>query len=259
MGTQAKNVDLFAEINGWLHSIGADGRYNRDRIFASLGIPPGPDGDYGQRFGLNDQQRKQVQAAVEYELGFRFPGGIEIDPAGNMNEDEGVSKWAKDWRTYAIIGGAIATPFVIGAIAGAGGSSAAAATTTGAAGVLPSSTIPLVSQVGHLAVPAAITSQGASAAVYASSLAAAAAPAVASSIGPTVSSASTPTLAKTLSQVGGLVQKLFQPSSQPMGAVYTGAVDAGVIPIAPYGTSFSANHWLMAGLALLAVVAIARN
>ena len=63
MSSQNKNVDLFRRINQeYLHEIGADGEYNRERIFRSLGIAPGPDGDYGPRFGLNDKQRKQVQA-----------------------------------------------------------------------------------------------------------------------------------------------------------------------------------------------------
>jgi hypothetical protein len=102
VSTQKKNVDLFQRINeGYLRQIGPDGRYNRDRIFQSLGIAPGRDGDYGQNFGLDDRQRKQVQAAIEKELGFQFPGGIEIDPAGNMNENEGVGKQLKKWGPVA--------------------------------------------------------------------------------------------------------------------------------------------------------------
>lgn len=110
MSTRPENVELFEAVNGWLHSIGPDGRYNRDRIFSSLGIPPGPDGDYGQRFGLNDQQRKEVQAVIERELSLPFPKGIEIDPAGNMNEDEGFAVQVRRWAptvlaaTLAIIG-----------------------------------------------------------------------------------------------------------------------------------------------------------
>ena len=93
MSTKKQNVDLFRRVNeNYLHQIGPDGQYNRDRIFRSLGIQPGPDGDYGRRFGLSDQQRKQVQAAIKKELGFKFPGGIEINPAGNMNENEGVRR-----------------------------------------------------------------------------------------------------------------------------------------------------------------------
>ena len=41
--------------------------------FASLGIAPGKDGDYGRNFGLNDKQREQVKAAIEKELGITFP------------------------------------------------------------------------------------------------------------------------------------------------------------------------------------------
>jgi hypothetical protein len=124
MATQPQNVAVFEAVNGWLHSIGPDGRYNRDRIFASLGIPPGPDGDYGQRFGLNDQQRKDVQAVIERELSLPFPKGIEIDPAGNMNEDEGFAVQLRRWGPVVLAG-------VLAAIGARqmGMSSAAAATT----------------------------------------------------------------------------------------------------------------------------------
>lgn len=104
MSTRPENVQLFEAVNGWLHSIGSDGRYNRDRIFSSLGIAPGPDGDYGQRFGLNDNDRKRVQAVIEQELALPFPKGIEIDPAGNMNEDEGFSVQLKRWAPTVLAG-----------------------------------------------------------------------------------------------------------------------------------------------------------
>jgi hypothetical protein len=167
MGTKKENVDLFRRVNeGYLHQIGPDGRYHRDRIFASLGIPPGPDGDYGRRFELNDKQRKQVQAAIEKELGFQFPGGIEIDPAGNMNENEGVGKWAKDPRTYLAIGGAVTGLGALGVgplaglFSGASGAGAAAA--------------PTVNGVTS-ALPGAIASQGASAGIGAAGTATSAA------------------------------------------------------------------------------------
>jgi hypothetical protein len=33
----ATQNDLIKRVNGWLHSIGSDGRYNRDRLFEQLG------------------------------------------------------------------------------------------------------------------------------------------------------------------------------------------------------------------------------
>jgi hypothetical protein len=146
VGTKPQNRETFARINeGFLHAIGPDGRYNRDRIFASLGIPPGKDGDYGRNFGLNDKDRERVKAAIERELGIKFPKGVEIDPAGNMNENEGVGKYAKDWKTYAAIGGAatglgalgigpLSGLFGAGAGAGSGAGAGAAASGAGAAG-----------------------------------------------------------------------------------------------------------------------------
>jgi hypothetical protein len=104
MATNPENVAVFEAVNGWLHSIGPDGRYNRDRIFSSLGIAPGADGDYGQRFGLNDNDRKRVQAVIEQELSLPFPKGIEIDHAGNMNEDEGFAVQLRKWGPVVLAG-----------------------------------------------------------------------------------------------------------------------------------------------------------
>jgi hypothetical protein len=135
VSTQKKNVATFEKINGWLHSIDpSTGRYVRDDIFRQLGIPPGPDGDYGQRFGLNDSQRKQFQAAVEARLGIKFDKSLNFDPAANLNEQEGVGKQLKKYGIPAAIGAAalFGVPGVFGGILG-GGSGAAGAGAAGAA------------------------------------------------------------------------------------------------------------------------------
>src|SRR5687767_9508020 len=126
MATNKENVQMFGQVNDWMHSIGQDGRYNRDRVFDLLGIAPGRDGDYGKNFGLNDRDRKRVQAYLEAELGFEFPKGIEIDHAGNMNENEGFGKQAKKWGPIAaqvglgIATGGMSLPTSLAINAGAG-------------------------------------------------------------------------------------------------------------------------------------------
>lgn len=114
MSTQKQNVEMFRQINdGYLNQIGPDGRYNRDRLFAAAGVPVAKStGNYGGKdFGLNDKQRKAVKAAMERELGFQFPKGIEIDSAGNMNENEG---FGKQLKKYGVPAGQIALGMLTG-------------------------------------------------------------------------------------------------------------------------------------------------
>lgn len=126
MSTKKQNVEFFNQINGWMNTIGPDGRYNRDRIFQELGVAPAADGTYSGKWGLNDKQRKQVQALVERDLGFQFPKGIEIDPAGNMNEDEGAVKQLKKYGIPAaqiglgVLTGGMSLPASMAINAGAG-------------------------------------------------------------------------------------------------------------------------------------------
>jgi hypothetical protein len=168
----------------FLGAIGADGRYNRDRIFEAIGARPI---DQAGHYRLTDRQRKQVQAYIERELGIKFPKGAEIDKAGNMNENEGFGKQLKKWGPIA--GAAAATLFGVpglfpgllsggGAAGAAGGAAASGSGGSAAGGLAPlaSSTNPLVtgSILSGKAVPAAIASQGVSAAVPLASVASAA-------------------------------------------------------------------------------------
>jgi hypothetical protein len=82
------------DINAWNEQWRSSPEYRQ--ILASVGADPnGP-------LRLTDQQRKMVQAALE-QSGVSFEGGLEIDPAGNLNEDEGWSKH-KSWIIPAAIG-----------------------------------------------------------------------------------------------------------------------------------------------------------
>lgn len=149
------------EINRWNEQWRADPRYRQ--ILAKYGINP----DYP--IHATDKQRKQIQAEVEQVFGFKFKDGVELDPSLNMNENEGFSKYAKDWKTYAAIGGGmtglgLAGLGPLGFLGGSGAASAAGAGGAGASGsggTLAASSIPGL----HAAVPASIASQGVSASV----------------------------------------------------------------------------------------------
>lgn len=101
---------------------------------------------------LSDAQRKQVKVLME-QAGFQIPQG-EIDPAGNVNEDEGFSKHAK-WIIPAAIGigtlgvGAAGAGPLAGLFGGGGGGAAAGG--AAGAGTLASSSIPTSLAMG--AVP----------------------------------------------------------------------------------------------------------
>lgn len=95
--------------------------------FAERGLNP-------NQVKLNDRQQEELKRTIEQRAGFKFPGDMKIDPAGNLNEKGG---WAglPTWAKVAIIGGAaVATGGALGAFGGAGGatSGGAAATTAGA-------------------------------------------------------------------------------------------------------------------------------
>jgi len=112
---------------------------------------------------LSDQQRKRAESWVRSRVG--DIGKLEIDPAGNVNQNEGFGKQLKRWGPIA--GGAAATLFGVpglfpGLLSGGGaaaGGAAASGAAQGASGVLPSAAIPGL----HAAVPGAIASQGISA------------------------------------------------------------------------------------------------
>lgn len=109
---------------------------------------------------LSDQQRKQVEAWVRRNVG--DIGNLQIDPAGNVNQDEGWSKH-KTWAIPAAIGlGTLGLGAAgVGPASGlfGGGSAASAAPASLTEGLMS-------------AVPANIASQGVSAGVPLGSLAA---------------------------------------------------------------------------------------
>jgi|SoiMethySBSTD1v2_1073268.scaffolds.fasta_scaffold111614_3 hypothetical protein len=122
----------------------------------SMGVnPSGP-------IRLSDFQRKQAEAWVNKRFG--NIGKLEIDPAGNVNQDEGFSRHRK-WIIPAAIGaGTLGLgAFGVGPAAGlfggggaAGGAAGAGAGASGAAtgGTLASSSIP--TSLAMQAVPASI-------------------------------------------------------------------------------------------------------
>lgn len=98
----------------------------------------------GRPIKLSDAQRQALKRELE-AAGMVFPRGMEIDPAGNINQDQGVSRyWANPYIRAALFSGAaLATMGAAGfgplaGVLGGGGGSAAAGT---AAGVLPSSSL----------------------------------------------------------------------------------------------------------------------
>ena len=81
---------------------------------------------------LSDSQRQALQRELE-GAGMVFPRGMEIDPAGNINQDQGMSRlWANPWFRWSVIGGAaLATMGAAGwgplaGVMGGGGSGAVA-------------------------------------------------------------------------------------------------------------------------------------
>lgn len=127
------------EINSWNEQWRANPLYTQ--ILSSVGVDP------SKGVKLSKSQQKQVQAAVEAKMGFKFPKGVEIDAAGNMNEDEGFGKQLKKWGP--IVGAGALAAFGIpglmpglltggGAAAGAGTAATSAANT--GSGLLATST-----------------------------------------------------------------------------------------------------------------------
>ena len=117
------------ELNQWNEGWRQSPRYAE--ILQSVGVDP------SRPFKLSDQQRKQVQSAIEQAQGSAFPQGTEIDPAGNMNENEGFGKQAKKWGP--LVGAAAITAFGIpgvmpGMFGGIGTGTAASSATGAAAG-----------------------------------------------------------------------------------------------------------------------------
>lgn len=98
----------------------------------------------GSPIKLSGDQRQALKRQLE-STGVQFPKGVEIDQAGNVNQDQGASRyWNNPYVKIAIIGGAalatmgaagfgpLAGAFGTGGAAGAGAGAAAGATTAGA-------------------------------------------------------------------------------------------------------------------------------
>ncbi len=133
------------EINRFNEQWRASPQYRQ--ILTQVGAnPDGP-------LHLSNDQREAVKRLME-QAGFQIPKG-EIDPAGNVNEDEGFSKHAK-WIIPAAIGaatlgvGALGAGPAAGLFGGLGGGSAAGGGAA-AGGALASSSIPTSLAMG--AVP----------------------------------------------------------------------------------------------------------
>jgi hypothetical protein len=108
------------------------------------------------RVNLSDAQRQALQRELE-QSGVQFAKGMQIDPAGNVNQDQGVSAaWNNPWIRYPLIGGAAMTGLGaagIGPMAGLFGGASGAAAGGGAAaagGTLASSSLPTSALMGGL-------------------------------------------------------------------------------------------------------------
>lgn len=82
---------------------------------------------------LTDTQRKTLQSTLE-RSGVTFPSGVEIDAAGNMNENEGLGKQVKKWGPLVAAGtlAAFGIPGLFPGLIGGGGAAAGAAGTAAA-------------------------------------------------------------------------------------------------------------------------------
>lgn len=99
---------------------------------------------------LSDGQRKQLQAFIEQNMGIQFPDGVEVDPAGNMNENEGFGKQLAKWGPI-VGGGALAAfgiPGLIPGLIGGGGAAAGGAAGSIAAPTAEESAAGIASMAG---------------------------------------------------------------------------------------------------------------
>ena len=88
---------------------------------------------------LTKDQRNELKAVVEQNTGFKFPGDMKIDPAGNLNEKGGWAGLPTGVKIALIAAAAVGTAGAAGAFGGAAGvgaggtGSGLSAATTGAA------------------------------------------------------------------------------------------------------------------------------
>lgn len=94
-------------------------------------------------FHLSDDQRKKAADWVRANYGGLPDAGrrMEIDSSGNVNQDEGFSKYATDWKTYAAIAAGLtgAGALGFGPLSGvlSSGAAAGSGASTAASGLVP--------------------------------------------------------------------------------------------------------------------------
>lgn len=121
----------------------------------SLGVnPDGP-------IRLTDAQRKQAAQWIRTHVG--DIGGLEVDPAGNVNQNEGFGAQLRRWGP--VVGGAALTLFGVPGTGWTGLLGGAGKTAAGAAGsTLPGKTIPLAARAGMAGLPGGAPAAAATAA-----------------------------------------------------------------------------------------------
>jgi len=67
---------------------------------------------------LNDQQREELKKLVETKSGYKLPGDMKIDPAGNLNEKGGWAGLPTAAKLAIIAGATVATAGAAGAFSG---------------------------------------------------------------------------------------------------------------------------------------------
>lgn len=177
------------------------------------------------------------------------PEGYTIDiGSGRLEKSDGFP-----WGWVALgVGIGVATWGIGFGFAGLGGAGAAGSAGGGAA-VLEGGAIPLVSQVGHVAVPGAIASQGASAAVYATAATTAAGAAASAAI-PSVAGAS----------AAGTIAKQAIAAAPKIAGLFRGGADVPDSEVPTYGAfvaprpldSILSDPMLLAALAGAVVLAL---
>jgi len=219
---------------------------------------------------LSDAERTQLQRDLE-RTGVQFRGNLEMDPAGNMNQNEGFGKQAKRWGP--IVGAAALTLFGIpgvmpGLLSGGGAAAGGAAGAAGAGGggALASSSVPTSAAMFG---PAAIGSQGASAGIgLGSALASSSIPAAAAMSGPSTaamgaqgasSGYTLPAALASGANAPGLIDRLTQPFTGENGGRNIAGL-AALIPMltglrdqssnGPFGNSEDLSAEIQRSLAL---------
>jgi hypothetical protein len=113
--------------------------------FASKGLDP-------NKVQLDKKQREELKGLVEQQTGFKFPGDMKIDPAGNLNEKGGWAGLPTGVKIALIAAAAVGTAGAAGAV---GGPAAVANAVPGVSGslapVLPATPAALAGGSGALA------------------------------------------------------------------------------------------------------------